>query len=60
MILALFTRQGSGSRTRVLVALQHELRNTRVRIPELDAAVLGTTEHPVTMGSEGNTKNKVL
>lgn len=46
--------------TGVLVSLQHKLCNTCVRIPELDTAVLGTTENPVTVGSEGNAKNEVL
>ena len=36
------------------------MSNTRVRIPELDAAVLGTAEHPVAMGRESDTEDKVL
>lgn len=47
-------------RTRVLVALQHKLRNASVRVPELDTAVLGSTEDPVTVGREGNAQNEVL
>ena len=42
------------------MSLQHELRNTSVRVPELDTAVLGTTEHPIAVGGEGDTKNEVL
>jgi hypothetical protein len=46
--------------TRVLMSLQHELGDTRVGIPELDTAVLGTTEHPVAVGRKGDAENKVL
>lgn len=42
------------------MSLQHELRNASVRVPELDTTVLGTTEHPITMGSQRDTKNEVL
>lgn len=35
--------------TRVLMTLQHKLCNTGMRVPELNATVLGTTEHPVAM-----------
>lgn len=42
------------------MTLQHELRNTSVRIPELDTAILGTTEHPVTMRGKSNTEHEVL
>ena len=46
--------------TRVLVSLQHELSNTRLGVPELDATVLGTAEHPVAMGRKSDAENKVL
>lgn len=42
------------------MSLQHELRDTSVRIPELDTTVLGTTQYPVAVRSEGNAENKVL
>lgn len=46
--------------TGILVALQHKLCNTRMRIPELNTTILGTTEHPVAMWGKGNAKDKVL
>lgn len=42
------------------MSLQHELRDTSVRVPELDTAVLGTTQYPVTVGGKGNAEHKVL
>lgn len=42
------------------MSLQHELCDTRLRIPELDTAVLGSTQHPITVWGEGNTEYKVL
>jgi hypothetical protein len=42
------------------VPLKHELRNTCMGIPELNAAVLGTTEHPITMRSESNAEHEIL
>lgn len=42
------------------MSLQHELRNTRMRIPELDTTVLGSTEHPIAVRSKSDTENKVL
>ena len=42
------------------MSLQHELGNAVVGVPELDAAILGTTEHPVAMGRKGDAENKVL
>lgn len=51
---------GLGKLTRVLVALQHQLGNTSVRVPELHAAVLGAAEHPVTVRSKCDTKHEIL
>lgn len=42
------------------MALQHELCNTRVGVPELNTAVLGARKHPVAVRCEGNTENEVL
>ena len=42
------------------MALQHKLSNARVRIPELDTAVFGTTQNPITMGRESNAEDEVL
>lgn len=42
------------------MSLQHELRHTGVRVPELDTTVLGTTQYPVAMGRKCDTKHKVL
>ena len=46
--------------TRVLVTLQHKLRDTRVGVPELHAAVLGAREHPVAVRRERNAEDEVL
>jgi hypothetical protein len=48
------------SHTGVLVSLQHELRDTRVRIPELDTTVLRSTEHPVAVRRKSDTEYEVL
>ena len=53
-------RTGGHRDDRVLVALQHELSNAGMRIPELDTAILGAAEHPVAVGREGNTEHKIL
>lgn len=45
---------------RVLVTLQHELRVARPRVPELHAAILGSGEHPVSVGGESDGENEVL
>jgi hypothetical protein len=42
------------------MSLQHELRDTSVRVPELDTTVLGTTQHPVAMWRKGNAEHKVF
>jgi hypothetical protein len=42
------------------VSLQHELRDTSVRVPELDTTVFGTTQYPVTMWGKRNTEHKVF
>jgi hypothetical protein len=42
------------------MSLQHELRDTRVRVPELYTTVLRSTEHPVAVRSESDTKYEVL
>jgi hypothetical protein len=42
------------------VALQHELRNTSMGIPELDTAIFGSTEDPVAMWSQCDTEHEVL
>ena len=49
-----------GGLTRVLMTLQHKLRLTRRRIPELHATVLATRHNPLTVRGERNTENKVL
>jgi hypothetical protein len=46
--------------TGVLVALQHEMRLSSRYIPELDASVLGTGDHPLTIGRNRDGKNVVL
>jgi hypothetical protein len=46
--------------TRVLMALQHQLRNSGIRVPELHAAVLGAAENPLAVGCEGNAQHEVL
>ena len=40
-------RDGNGIHTRVFVALQHQLRVTSARIPELHTTILRATENPV-------------
>jgi hypothetical protein len=40
--------------------LQHELRVTGARVPELHAAVLGAREHPLRVGGQRDAKNEVL
>jgi hypothetical protein len=42
------------------VALEHELGMAGARVPELDATILGSREHPFRVGGEGNAENKVL
>ena len=42
------------------MSLQHELRDTSVRVPELDTTVFGTTQYPVTMWGKRNTEHKVI
>jgi hypothetical protein len=42
------------------VALQHELRDTSVRVPELHATIFGTAENPVAVGGESDGENEVL
>lgn len=41
------------------MALKHHLRVTGARVPELHAAVLGSRQHPVGIGRQGNRQNKV-
>ena len=45
---------------RVLVTLQHELCSTGTGIPELDAAILGTGQHPLRIRGQGHAQHKVL
>lgn len=47
-------------RTRVLVALKHELSLTCLSIPELDATVLAARDDPVSIRGHGNGKDIVL
>lgn len=42
------------------MSLKHELRIARRRVPELNAAILTTGQHPPSIRSECNTKHKVL
>jgi hypothetical protein len=42
------------------VSLEHELCLSRARVPELDATVLGTREHPFGIGRKGDTKHEIL
>ncbi len=42
------------------MALQHELRVTRARVPELDAAVLGAREDPLRIRGERDAEDEVL
>lgn len=42
------------------MALQHELSNAGMRIPELDAAIFRTGQDPVAVRGEGNAQDKVL
>jgi hypothetical protein len=42
------------------VALEHELGVAGARVPELDATVLGSGEHPFRVGGERDTKHEVL
>ena len=42
------------------MALQHTLYDRRLRIPELDASILGPAEHPVAIGRESNAQHEVL
>lgn len=42
------------------MALEHQLRMASVGIPELDASVLGTAKHPLSIRREGDAKNEVL
>jgi hypothetical protein len=42
------------------MALQHELRVTGARIPELDAAVLGARHDPLAIGRQSDAEDKVL
>ena len=44
----------------VLVTLQHELRVAGSGVPELDAAVLGTGEDPISVRCESDRENEVL
>jgi len=53
-------RAGSNRNDRVLVALQHQLRDASRWVPELHAAVLGAAENPFAVWSEGNAQNEVL
>ena len=46
--------------TRVFVALEHELRGSSMRIPELDTPIFGSTENPSAIRSKGDAENKVL
>lgn len=49
-----------GDGTGVLVALQHHLGVTSDRVPELDAAIFGTTHDPVSIRSQTHAEHKVL
>lgn len=42
------------------MALQHELRAPRARVPELDAAVFGAGEDPGSVGGKGDAEDEVL
>ena len=42
------------------MALQHELRNTRVRVPELHATILGAAENPIAVRCKCDAKHEVL
>jgi hypothetical protein len=42
------------------MALKHELRMSGLRIPKLDASILGTAEYPMPIRCEGNAKHEVL
>jgi hypothetical protein len=42
------------------VALQHELRVARSRVPELHAAILGSGEHPISVWGESDREDEVL
>lgn len=42
------------------MALQHELRISGSGVPELDAAVLGAGEDPVSVWCEGDGEDEVL
>ena len=46
--------------TGVLVSLEHHLRITGDRVPELDASVLRATHNPVSVWSQANAEHKVL
>jgi len=45
---------------RILMALKHQLSMPSRRIPELDASILRTAKHPLSIRRERNTKHKVL
>jgi hypothetical protein len=53
-------RAGCHGNDRVLVSLEHELRVTRARVPELHAAILRTRENPIAVGRQSNAENEVL
>ena len=42
------------------MSLEHELGQTRLRVPELYATILGSRHDPVAIRSERNTQDKVL
>ena len=44
----------------VLVTLQHQLRVAGAGVPELNAAILGSTEDPHAIGRQGDAENEVL
>ena len=53
-------RMTKGDYTGVLVALQHHLGITSDRVPELDAAIFGTTHDPVSIRSQTDAEHEVL
>lgn len=41
------------------MSLEHELRRAGAGIPELDSTVLGSGQHPVGVGGEGNRQHEI-
>ena len=49
-----------GIRTRVFVALQHQLRIASARIPELHTTILRATEYPIAVGGQSDAQHEIL